>query len=292
MQWLRAHLMLVAFLVVFAVAQTVLLVEGNGAYSLLEASILAILCLLTRWFTRKGAGTPARTPHGRMIGLQMLIVIVVILAITLEGSFSYHLTPAWARMPLWSTLHDSILTRASPHMAFAYANGVANLVMYCLPIAVGLLLLGVPLAQQGLGRFRKGSLASAMAWLLPMLGIFVVLVATGRISLRYVPRTWLSNLLQNGVSEEFLWRGAILGRLRAVMSSEHALYLQALLFGLCHAGVLFSMFKGNLPGLFAEVIVDQTTFGLAMGYITLRTGNIAIGSVFHLLLDSAQPFLG
>jgi hypothetical protein len=44
--------------------------------------------------------------------------------------------------------------------------------------------------------------------------------------------------------------------------------------------------------LFAEVIVDQTTFGLAMGYITLRTGNIAIGSVFHLLLDSAQPFLG
>lgn len=284
--------MLGLFLAVFAVAQTVLLIDGNGSFSLLQASILAILCLLTRWFTHNGGVKPYRALTGRMIGLQMLMVIVVIVATALEGSLLNHVTPAWARMPLWSNLHDAILAKASPHMGFAYANGIARLVMFCVPIAAVLLLLGVPLAQQGLGRFRRGSVASGIAWILPMLCIFSVLILSGRVSFRYVLRVWLGNLLQDGVSEEFLWRGAILGRLRAVMSSEHALYLQALLFGLWHVGLLFSTFKGNLPGLFAEVIVDQTTFGLAMGYITLRTGNIAIGSVFHLLLDSAGPFLG
>lgn len=292
MRLIRKSPALLVFVALYVAAQTVLLIKGNGTRSLLDASIFAILCLLTRWFTRKNATTPGRAPAGRLIAVQMLMVAVVIVATALDGGFINHVTPAWLRVPLWSNLHDVILAKATPHIGLAYANGVANLVLYCVPIAIVLLVLGVSLAQQGLGRFQRGSLASAIAWLLPPLCLFSALVITGRIPLMRTLRIWLNNLMQNGVSEEFLWRGAILGRLRALMSAEHAIYLQAWLFGLVHLGLNSQGFKGDILGICADMIVNQVTFGLAMGYVTLRTGNIAIGSAFHMFWDSIGDVVG
>jgi membrane protease YdiL (CAAX protease family) len=79
-----------------------------------------------------------------------------------------------------------------------------------------------------------------------------------------------------------------MGRLSAVMSGERALYVQALLFGLRHFNADFHAFKGDLVGTFAEMIVSQITAGLALGYVTQRTGNVAIATGFHVLYDSVD----
>lgn len=292
MQLTRSHRLLALFLALYAVAQTILLIKGNGTRSLLDASILLVLCLLARWFTRDDASQEPRTPTGCLITLQMLLIGLIIVASMLDGGYIMHITPAWARIPLWANLHDMILTHTLPHMGPNYANGVANFAMYCVPISLVLLMLGIPLSQQGLGRFRRGSLFTAVAWLLPLVGPLLVFVLTGSVAPGRILRYGLANLLQNGVSEEFFSRGVVFGRLRSLMPVEYALYLQALLFGLGHFLVDYHGHGGDVLGTCAEVIVNQTTFGLALGYLMLRTGNIFIGSVVHALYDTSMDFGG
>lgn len=271
----------------FAASEAVLLSRGAGHASLYTAAALAIFCALTRWFT---SGTNADDPPrpGRRIAIQLLACVFVVAATGVEGARFNHVAPGWLRVPGWAELHDAIYAVAAQHMRIDIANGVTGFVLYCVPIALVLLALGVPLGQQGLGRFRRGSVATAIAWLIVPLSAFAWMFATGRIPVGFGLLNWLSNLLQNGVSEEFLWRGVIMGRLRAVMTSEAALYLQAALFGLWHFGAVYHAFNGDAVGMIAEMIVMQMTVGLALGYVTQRTGNIAIGSAFHLLFDSAN----
>ncbi|MDQ2992058.1 MAG: CPBP family intramembrane metalloprotease, partial [Candidatus Eremiobacteraeota bacterium] len=117
---------------------------------------------------------------------------------------------------------------------------------------------------------------------------FAWLALTGRVPVARIARVWFSNFLQNGVSEEFLWRGAFMGRLRALAGAEAAVYLQAFLFGVWHIGADYHAFGGRLVPLFANMLTGQIAVGLALGYVTQRTGNIAIGSVFHAMLDSVD----
>jgi hypothetical protein len=74
--------------------------------------------------------------------------------------------------------------------------------------------------------------------------------------------------------------------LRAVMQTEHALYLQAILFAMSHFSADMHFFKRNLTATCAEMIAGHMVSGLAFGYDTLRTGNIAIATTFHFLLDA------
>lgn len=278
------------FVVLFVAAASIQLAYHNGVRPLIEAAALAIFCLLTRWLTvSDGILNTRKREH--FLALQTLACAIIFVATLLFGISFNHVTPVIGGALGFANAHYAITSAMARYVPSDIANGIANFTLYCVPIAVALLLLGVPLSRQGLGRFKRGSLASAAVWLLPPVGAFAWAALTGHLPVRRILRSWLGNLLNNGVSEEFLWRGAIMGRLRALMGSEAALYLQAVLFGLWHFGTDYHIFSGNLALLFANMFLVQITFGLAVGYVTQRTGNIAIGSAFHMLSDSAQDLL-
>ncbi|HTX59113.1 MAG TPA: CPBP family intramembrane glutamic endopeptidase [Verrucomicrobiae bacterium] len=281
---------LAGFAVLFAAAEAVKFLRGDalwGTIDLVLAVLLAFVCALTRWFTRDDA-SPGPVTRGRALPLQLLACAVVLAATGLGPLVTYHDVPSWLHVPLWDSARRAIFDAAARFAPLPIANGIANFSAYCLPIGAVLLVLGVPLGQQGLGKFRKGSVASAVAWLALPLGVFAYAWFAGRASPISIAYAWLSNFLQNGVSEEFLWRGAVLGRLRAVMKPEYAIFVQALLFGAWHAGADLNAYHGDALNAAADMVASQATFGLAAAYVTLRTGNIAIASAFHLLFDSMQ----
>ena len=198
-------------------------------------------------------------------------------------------------MPLWQPLSSGLLALLTRHMPielnkWGVTNGIRNLLFDDVPLAVVLLLCGVRLRDMGLGRFVRGSLKTALLWLTIPIAGFAVLVLTRRASIVLVALDWLSNLLQNGFTEEFLWRGIIFGRIRVFLGSDWGLIVQALLFGAWHYGADMSFFHGKPLVVAAEMIANQALFGYAMGFLTLRTGNILIGSAFHFLGDAMGDF--
>jgi membrane protease YdiL (CAAX protease family) len=269
---------LVGFVVLFIASEAILLPAGAETRTPIDGAVLAVLCLLTWWFTRKG-GEPGRPPAGRAIALQLIVCAAIVVLTGLDGM-------SFDRLHI----HAPVAALAAPYMPRDLADGVANVALYCLPIAIVLFALGVPLRAMGLGKFRSGSVATAVSWLVLPLAFFGWFVITGRAPLLFVLRVWVSNALQNGFSEEFLFRGAIMSRLSVVMSGERALFVQAFLFGLWHLAPDFQAFKGDLVKTFAAMVVSQMASGLAWGYVTQRTGNIAIATGFHLLDDSLDQF--
>ncbi len=285
--------LLVGFVALFAIAEIVKYTHGDalwGTVDLVTAAILATACALTRHFTRAAVALDERPVRGRALPLQLAVCGFVVLATALDGLAFHHLAPPWMNIPLWGHTRALIYAGASRWLPWDDANGVANFTMYCVPVGLVLLALGLPLTALGLGRFKPGSGASAVAWLIIPVSVFGFALISGRATLLAILATWCSNLLQNGISEEFLWRGAVLGRLLAVMKTEYAVYAQALLFGAWHAGADLGAYHGNIVYAIADMIASQATFGLAFGYLRIRTGNIAIGTAFHLLFDSMQMF--
>ena len=100
-----------------------------------------------------------------------------------------------------------------------------------------------------------------------------------------------SNLLQNGFSEEFLWRGAIFGRLRTLFADHWALLIQAFAFGAWHYGADMGATRQNLIAAIGEMIAVQAVFGFAIGFLYLRTRNLLIPTLFLVSLDSLSSFL-
>ena len=277
----RISPLLIAFGCLYTAGETVKFLRGDalwGTIDLVLGAILAIACALTWRFTRDAPVEPRRK-EGRALPLQLLLCGFVVIATALDGM-----------LPAWGVVRRAIYAVAALHVSPDIANGVTNFTLYCVPLALVLLVLGVPLAQLGIGRFRRGSAGSAVVWLILPLGIFAYAILSGKLTVSVMLAVWLSNLLQNGVSEELLWRGLVFGRLSAVMKTEHALFIQAVLFGAWHASADMHAYHGDLINAVADMIASQAMFGLALGYLRIRTGNIAIGAAFHLLFDSLQIF--
>jgi len=86
------------------------------------------------------------------------------------------------------------------------------------------------------------------------------------------------------VAEELLFRGIILGKLRAILPVWAAVLMQAFLFGLLHGEPLWILYAGLLGAVF--------------GYIRVRTGSLLATIVFHMafnvgsyLYSAAWPWL-
>ena len=266
-----------AFAILFIFAEGVKLAGGDTEWAIIDA-ILALFfagaCRLTKGLTPE-IPLSARKP-GRLLPVQLAACAIVFVATLFQ-------------LPGWSGMRSAIYDLAALHLSAPFANGVANFWTYCIPIAVVLFLLRMPLRAQGLGPFRRGSLLTALIWLAVPLVPFAWAFFSGKATAATIGLTWLSNLLQNGVSEEFLWRGAILGVLLRAMRTEYALLVQALFFAAWHWHADMTVYH-NTVSVIADMIASQALFALAAGYVTVRTGNIAIASGFHLLFDSLQLF--
>ena len=84
----------------------------------------------------------------------------------------------------------------------------------------------------------------------------------------------------NGVMEETIFRGVVLGWGSRAVGVAGALVVQALLFGLTHAGPDFVDPVAALP-----VLAAVTLGGLIAGWIVLRTGSLLLPIAIHVALD-------
>ncbi|HVA28449.1 MAG TPA: CPBP family intramembrane glutamic endopeptidase [Candidatus Baltobacteraceae bacterium] len=215
----------------------------------------------------------------------------MIVTIGISGAIFNKIIPASAGMPLWepsASAFSIFLTRHLPTTLteFGITNGIRNFIFDLVPLGIVLFACGLGLRDMGLGRFRPGSLKVALIWLTIPIVAFIAIVATHQRPLSFVALLWLSNLLQNGLTEELLFRGMILGRLRNLLGNDWGLVTQALLFGMWHYGLDLSTFHGNILLAASSMITSQALFGYAWGFVALRTGNVLIGSACHLLSDS------
>ncbi len=277
------------YVVLWILAVIVLWPQGglNGAAgSALDWGFEAIVfCGLTWWLTRgNDVGEPPPTP-GRMPALQVAALAVCFIGIAGTGiAFNLGVKMPWNPFDI---AHDAV--NAWGLRVFhepAVANGVANVAIDVLPIFAVLLLLGVKARDLGFGAFRKGSVLVAILWLFTAVVHFGGVLASHQMSLGHMGLVWVANFLQNGFPEEAFFRGALMGRLRAMMSTEAALVVQALLFGFMHIGYTMNLSHGNVVHAAGLMIAEMSVFGLAMGYLTLRTGNIAIAVCVHFLGDA------
>lgn len=97
----------------------------------------------------------------------------------------------------------------------------------------------------------------------------------------------LSHLLINGFGEEFLFRGALQTRVRALLGPSWAIVIQALAFGIWHFGANYgSLGMTGVAAATAYCVVKSATFGLAFGIIFQRTRNLLACSMIHVVTNS------
>jgi membrane protease YdiL (CAAX protease family) len=103
----------------------------------------------------------------------------------------------------------------------------------------------------------------------------------GDVSYQLVPAALLPALLfaaANGIMEELIYRGALLGWSARVMGIGPAVIGQAVVFGLAHSG-------SDVIGLQVPLMLAMGTGGLLAGVIAVRTRSLLLPMAVHIGLD-------
>ena len=197
------------------------------------------------------------------------------------GSFN-GLLLATAIVLIWSSL--VLALGQLGNSLFGNSNYVANPVLYFVIPVIVLLILGARFTSLGFGRGHR-VVRVALIWCsLPIL-ICLYQIVGGGVPARTMLNRFISNAFNNGFFEEFLFRGALQTRLRALLTPAWAWVLQALAFGVWHVG-LGSRTMGDLATGLASTILLQATMGLCFGVMFARSRNLLVPSIFHILVNS------
>lgn len=281
-----------SFVALFAVCAAYLALTGRGAYdvnaltnTVLWAVVLALVSIAVAPHPAPLPLAPRAAPRGRpgRLWAQVALLLVVIVLTGQRGAvFNHAVPPSLGTIPLWTPLVRA-LTDAWGHV-FANPFWGVNPTLYVLIPGICLMALGARPAELGFARGYR-VLALALLWSLVFLVQIVLAVVGGQMALPAVLLYALSNLLQNGFSEEFLFRGALFTRLLPLLGVSWAAVLSSVLFGLWHLGVNTHLFAGNYLAGAAYGIISQGTFGLVMVFVFLRTRNLIAPSIIHLIGD-------
>ncbi|MCL4861478.1 MAG: CPBP family intramembrane metalloprotease [Caldilineaceae bacterium] len=268
---------------------------GNGVSVVLVTvwvSVSLVLALLTVRITIPTPDHTADVALRRGFVWAQLAVAGAVIALTgLDALGISTLGDAlgWSRLVAWLRgLGESLFSVA---WVGGPGNAVANPVQYfVIPFGL-LLLLGARPRDVGLGRGRHVWRVCGL-WLILPVAVWAVLLVMGVTSLAMIGRRLLSNALQNGFFEEFLFRGVLQTRLNLLMPGGWALVVQALLFGLWHLGANTRMMEGNLWAGLALCVISQGVVGIAYGIVFRRTGNLVAPSVAHVVMNALGQTFG
>ncbi len=270
----------------WALAVLVLFTLGTEARSeawqdLLVSPVLFGLMAVTHHLSRRTAGDfPCPTESRPRVRFQLFVIVAIILL----TDFGFL---ASRGIPGWSTL-TNILSQVGKHTP-AGALGAVNFGHYALFPGALVLMLGARLGQIGLGRFAPSSLRMAVAWLsLPVaaLGYAAYVVMRMHKSAWFILSLFTQNFFQNGISEEFLWRGLLLTRMRKFIRDDWANLVQAVMFGAWHFHYDYKATHGHLAYTISAMVASQLVFGYAMGWLLLKARNLAIPALFHAAFDT------
>ena len=283
--WCFATIWAIAAIYLAAIGRVVIVLQ-----CLFLLVIVMFFCAITAGITKAEHKPKVKLSRTRQ-GLLLLQIAVIALFICITGytSLMFHGVVESHSIPVWSPVIRAI----SDFGEKVFDNGfvvnpalsVANPAKYFLLPLPFLLLLGARFSQLG---FRRGhrTLFVLALWCVVPVGVWIYLLAFGRLSCRVLIRRFLMHMLQNGFGEEFLFRGALLTRLRALLSPSWAIVIQALLFGIWHFGANYG-YKGitGTTTVIAFSVVVQATAGLVFGIIFQRTRNLLACSVIHVVTN-------
>lgn len=278
----------VLFLLLWALAAVTLALRGHAGLiplvvlQLALFNIVPILVLLRLTSDLPEADVP-RQIKPRLWG-QAAFLLALIVVSGLSAMSLHKVAPAgWEQIPVWTQVEQALL--GASERLLGSKGWLRNPVLHmALPGAV-LLLWGVRPGELWL---RKGhrSWAVSVPYLI-LLGAVTALYAAmgGARFLGDLLRTALSHFVQNGFTEEFLFRGALQTRLAALLGEGWGLVLSALVFGVAHLGMAAAMFGGDYLAGLALSIVSQATAGLLFGMIAMRTRSLIAPTVAHVTLN-------
>ncbi|MGH7738363.1 MAG: lysostaphin resistance A-like protein [Candidatus Tyrphobacter sp.] len=272
-------------------SEIILLAQRMGGDALLYA-VLGIFLLGCCFFTYRVTFPPRSAPDGPVTRNLLPIQILATLAIVALTGWTIALDAhaASRAAPIWHAIHAGLVASVSAIAPHGLSPALVDFGEYAVLPLVVLVVLRVPLRRMGLGGFTPGSARAAAIWLvLPLFAIaYVILYADT--SAATVGRRFIFSFLASGFSEEFLFRGALFGRLRSFMPAQWAAFLQALVFGLWHLGTDFAQ-AHTLVSAYALVVPAQAAFGFAMAILVRRTGNLAIPVLLHTTIATIRSVM-
>ena len=260
---------------IWVAALTYLLVTGYTEFliSILEEDAVTLLIVLfVVPLTRNAPPVTIVLPHSRpILWLQVAMLGVVILIAGFSGLVFHDLIPS-LHYPSW----------------FAHFLPLINPLLYFVLPTTLLYFTGVRWREIGFGSgwhsWRVIILYIGVRCIFGVIG--VLSFVTSLHQLLFLPVVFGRNMLENGFSEEFLFRGALQTRLRWLLSPSWAVVASSLVFGLWHIGAVTQNAGGNYLVGAAYSIVSQATIGLFFGLIFWRTRNLLACSVIHAFADT------
>lgn len=259
---------------------TTLLARGNleeARSSIYYGLIMATLALLAVRFVKETERpTEDRQPSPATARVTLCVATVLVAGYAIFASF-IEFGPQDFLNPSFQPLYKDM----SSSGALRFILGA------CVPFAI-MRLMRVPKQAMGLGRPRKDTWKLGIIWISTAIGFLAMDISTDRTSiLRALKETYL-NLFRNGFTEEYLFRGVLLGRLRRTMRTQWAVLIQALAFAAFHYPLDIRVMHGDITSAIAVMICVHGLFGYALGILTIRTRSILIGSIFHAAADATD----
>jgi membrane protease YdiL (CAAX protease family) len=278
------------FAIIWLVSIGYLLLTGNGVIGSTTFALgILVFSAITVSMTENQAENPvAEKKQSPFFWLQLLVVVFFILLTGYRG-FVFNVQPARAmNIPVWSWFGDWFSNLGGRYLSnlVDHSPGLAaeNFAGYFLIPFVLLLLLGARLPDLGFGKGHRVSRVTAL-WVSIPLVFFIINIVNGSTSLMRLGMMFFGNLLRNGFSEEFLFRGALQTRLKGWLGSDWALVLQALVFAVWHLGADTQFMGGDVLQGLALGIASHSISGLAMGVIFQRTRNLIAPSITHVVIN-------
>ena len=279
------------FAVIWITSIIYLLITGNGVIgsSAFALGMLVFSALTVALTQDQPENQPAtETKKSVWVWAQLLVVLFFVLLTGYRGFVFNMASGGSLQIPIWSLFGDWFADLGERYLPSLVVNSpglaAANFAGYFLIPFILLLLLGARLPDLGLGKGHRVWRVVALWAGIPVI-FFIINILNGSTTLIQLIPMFFGNLLQNGFSEEFLFRGALQTRLKQWISSDWALVLQALVFAVWHLGADTQFMGGDVLQGLALGIASHSMFGLAMGIIFQRTRNLVASSIAHVVIN-------
>ncbi|WP_411733790.1 lysostaphin resistance A-like protein [Paeniglutamicibacter sp.] len=277
------------FAAVWFTSVMVLIAGGHGipVGGIVVGSVLLLLSLFVTGVTEPARAVRAVAgPARRRVWVQLGLVAVFI-ALTAWNGLAFHkVIDGNADIPLWTPLVEWLQRLGERWFGEGLGTFLVNPVTYVLIPLVVLLLASARLPALGFVKGHRVGRALLICCALPVIWLAFTLIIGQQTIVRLLGG-FISDFMQNGFLEEFLFRGLLQTRLRLLAGAGWALVLQALMFGVWHLGSGFANtgHAGLLPAI-AITIVQQGLLGLSFGILFERTRSLLVPSVVHIAVNS------
>lgn len=218
----------------------------------------------------------------RQLWFHVVIIVAFIIITAADGLVFHRVIPG--TLPVWSDI-IGVVERFSAQ-TLGNDNYLANPLRYFVLPLIILLLAGAKWRELGLGSGHRVWQVTLLWCALPLI-IIASFLLNGQTAPTGLLSIIVSNSLQNGFMEEFLFRGALQTRLRRLLTPGWAIVITSLVFGVWHLGLGFTNTGGdNLMAAIVSTIVYQALLGLAFAWIFERTRNLIACSIVHVIINT------